>query len=270
MTRFYYSTHHRNFGDALNPFLLERILQIPFEHSAFQNASMVGVGSLLQKCIAPRYAFFRRLAGHFKPEMRVMSTGFIRAVPAGQILIRKLDVRAVRGHETRQIIEKLTGAPCTAAVGDGGLLYPLLLDKLPAKKYAVGIIPHYRDQQLPAVRELADRFKNAVIINVLDEPLEVLKTIAGCERVLSSSLHGLIVADAMGIPNRHVMFSANVTGSDFKFRDYASVFAPEDQLPALLPEEAMTLIDNDLFDPYRSKLPQIRELQQNLLSAMRS
>ena len=32
----------------------------------------------------------------------------------------------------------------------------------------------------------------------------------------------------------------------------------------------MTLTASDLFDPYRSKLPQIRELQQNLLSAMRS
>lgn len=154
-------------------------------------------------------------------------------------------------------------------MGDGGLLYPLLLKKEPAKKYPVGIIPHYRDQTLPAVKELAARFKNAVIIDVLDEPLKVLEQIASCEKILSSSLHGLIVADALEIPNRHVHFSGNVRGNGFKFRDYYSVFAPEYRQSVLQISEAMTLSFEALFGGCLSKKQRISELQESLLKAMK-
>lgn len=198
-----------------------------------------------------------------------MSSGFIEAVPENHVLTRKLDIKVLRGLESCRIIEKITGEPCHAALGDGGLLYPLLLRKQPAKKYTVGIIPHYMDQQLPTVKELAVRFKGAVIIDVLDEPLKVLEQIAACEKILSSSLHGLIVADALDIPNRHVHFSDNVRGNGFKFRDYYSVFAPEYRQEVLQITEAMTNSFEVLFDGYLSKKQRISELQKSLLKAMK-
>lgn len=268
MIPFYYSTYHRNFGDALNPYLWERIFNIKLKKSDFAHAEAVGVGSLLQKCTASKYAVLKRFSGHFKPALQVWSSGFIAAVPPGQVLTRKLEVKALRGHRSRQIIEQLTQTPCDCAVGDGGLLYPLLLDKIPAKKYPLGIIPHYRDQQLDCVKSLAAQFPGAVVIDVLDEPLEVLKQIAACERIFSSSLHGLIVADALDIPNRHVRFSGNVTGSEFKFGDYYSVFAPEYLLPSLTPAAAHAMTLEELSGDFRSKLPQIKELQTKLLAAL--
>lgn len=55
-------------------------------------------------------------------------------------------------------------------------------------------------------------------------PISVLHDIARCEYILSSSLHGLVVADALGIPNAWILLSDKVHGNGFKFRDYHSAF----------------------------------------------
>lgn len=269
MTSFYYSTNHRNFGDALNPYLFEYVLKISVKYSPLKQAFVMGVGSLLQKCIAPRYELLKRTGVFLYPELQVMSSGFISDVSGSYALTRKLDIKALRGLESRKIIESITGTHCNGAVGDGGLLYPLLLKKQPVKKYPVGIIPHYRDQQLPAVKESAGRFNGAVVIDVQGEPLDVLQQIASCERILSSSLHGLIVADALDIPNRHVHFSGNVRGNGFKFKDYYSVFDPEYLLPDLQIAEVMTMSVDALFGQCLSKRQCVAELQENLLKAMK-
>ena len=38
---------------------------------------------------------------------------------------------------------------------------------------------------------------------------------------MSSSLHGLIAADAYGIPNARINLTGRLVGGDFKFEDYA-------------------------------------------------
>lgn len=57
-----------------------------------------------------------------------------------------------------------------------------------------------------------------------------------CKCILSSSLHGLIFADALGIPNRRIVLSDEIIGGDLKFDDYYSVYYEN-------PEEAPETID---------------------------
>jgi len=59
-----------------------------------------------------------------------------------------------------------------------------------------------------------------MVIDVEQDWKRVLSQISACDVILSSSLHGLIVADSYQIPNARVSFSGAIVGGDFKFFDY--------------------------------------------------
>ena len=69
-----------------------------------------------------------------------------------------------------------------------GLLAPVLVPAVP-KTIDVGVIPHWTDT------ELWQR-ERGVLIDVCGDPLDVITQIASCHQVVSSALHGIIVADA--------------------------------------------------------------------------
>ena len=99
------------------------------------------------------------------------------------------------------------------------------------KTCSVGLIPHYIDRDDPRVKALASQIPGVVVLDVFLEPLELLRRAAACGFILSSSLHGLIVADSFGIPNAWISFSDSVRGAGFKFADYYSVFGIKDPWP---------------------------------------
>jgi len=68
--------------------------------------------------------------------------------------------------------------------------------------------------------------------------------------ILSSSLHGLIVADSYGIPNAWVRFSDNISGGSFKYLDYFASVGRDVQEPVRIESSEdldATLQDESLF-----------------------
>ncbi len=100
----------------------------------------------------------------------------------------------------------------------------------------MGIIPHYVDKNNP----LLDRFRDTEDIIVLDVQdygsfNSFINKICSCQFIASSSLHGLIISDAYGIPNVWVQFSKNIIGGRFKFEDYfLSVQRPLHNFPVVI------------------------------------
>jgi hypothetical protein len=64
------------------------------------------------------------------------------------------------------------------------------------------------------------------VVNVHQSAGRAVPEIAAASAVITTSLHGLITADAYGIPAVWTTLEPGLGGGDFKFRDYESVVTP--------------------------------------------
>ncbi len=128
------------------------------------------------------------------------------------------EILAVRGPLTRN---KLLNAKikCPEIFGDPALIMPSLFYPRIDKKYELGIIPHYVDKKH---KFFFNKFnENVKIIDIEQENYqEFISDVLSCKKIISSSLHGLIISDAYDIPCLRAKFSDQIVGGDFKFNDY--------------------------------------------------
>jgi pyruvyltransferase len=130
----------------------------------------------------------------------------------GKHRFTNLDVRMVRGPLTHKFLREM-GVHTPELYGDPGLLvghfFPELYRRKSSKIHEVTVIPNMNDP-LPLARGLKITKPTGPIMKVLDD-------ISLSKMVISSSLHGIIVAEALGIPVRVLRSS---TEPDFKYEDY--------------------------------------------------
>lgn len=237
----------QNMGDLLNPMIVERCFGCKVERNSFLTSEMCAIGSCLgQYCyhgnILMRIRQF--FNGYKVPHVYVWGTGFINYDDCkSRFFKRNMEFLAVRGELTRKNLERMTGKPLNIPTGDAGILAPILLDETPEKKYDIGVIPHICDLEEETVSNTIKAYDNVLFINVKDEPLEVIKQIAQCRTIISSSLHGLIVADAYNIPNMHVIFSDKPKGDGYKYDDYYSAYGVKHQCRDLRELDAPSIED---------------------------
>jgi len=129
-------------------------------------------------------------------------------------------VHAVRGPITRSYLLN-RNIKCPEVYGDPGLLCPLMFrPRSKRKRYRVGIIPHVVDMK--SIKEWGLE-EGVLLIDITSGFQKVVNQVNACEYILSSSLHGLILADSYGIPNLWV----NITGIPMakgKFNKYHDYF----------------------------------------------
>jgi len=96
------------------------------------------------------------------------------------------------------------------------------------KEHKIGIIPHYIDY-----KAVKSAFSDYRVINILDaNPLKVIDEILKCERIITSSLHGLIIAQTYGIPAALVdTIDGKLSGDGTKFLDYFYSTGQEPKMP---------------------------------------
>jgi len=172
-------------------------------------------------------------------------------------------VLALRGRLTRDILAR-RGVACGHVLGDPALLLPEFYPASP-RSGAVGIVPHYVDRGSEFVGRCAA--EGLRILDVADSVETFIATLTGCERVLSSSLHGIIIAHAYGIPAAWVEISGAVHGDGFKFFDYySSAGIPRAAVARLRPDrESLAVMASACSVPH--DLPDRTVLREVLVAA---
>jgi pyruvyltransferase len=127
---------------------------------------------------------------------------------------KSLDVRSVRGPLTHDFLKK-KGITCPEIYGDPALLIPTLFPEVTTSdRHEIGYVPHYLE--LSGIKN--DKSLKDFKIITPDQPgLMAVKEIVQCRAIISSSLHGLVVADAFNIP---CVFINKGSQPLYKYQDY--------------------------------------------------
>jgi pyruvyltransferase len=240
-----------NYGDDLTSVLIPRLFGYQVSYAGPSTADLCGADSILHR-VSRRIAF--RWATRMGKPIFIWGSGVIKDKPVQPM--RLMLFGAIRGP----VSQKMTSLSSFVPHGDPGLLAPMLVPHAQAKDISFGIIPHIRDQGHPDVKRLLEGFPNSKVIDLsARDVVETTKVIQRCEYVLSSSLHGLIVADAFRIPNIRLSLSNRIVGGNIKYDDYSQSVGRGLSFPSF---QASELLESNLMEHFSVAANEIIEKRQ--------
>lgn len=213
-----------NFDDAINPLIVGHMAGRAVEHAGPRKADMFAIGSMLQ--LVKRTHKEPRAKGE---KLCVWGTGLLNPV-FGHDLLDNVELALVRGPITAALLKREM-----KGFGDPGLLINTALPFKGTREDRIGIVPHLSLIEDPELLEFAGSDPAYVLIDPRGDAADVCLQIASCAHVFASSLHGLIVADAYGVPNTWI---TPVGQSWLKYLDYAASIGRRDMVAPLGYEQA--------------------------------
>lgn len=205
--KFYRYPHPHNVGDTLTPYILKNFLPDREFVSVNREESgkLIAVGSIMHV---------------IKAGDTIWGSGVIRGTEKFP-QAKDCKFLAVRGKLSRDILVR-DGGTVPEIYGDPAILLPLMFEPHVKKTSCVGIIPHFVDTPL-LTKALGNKLAgttNWKYIDVFADYETFIKEVLSCSRIISSSLHGLIIAEAYGKEVEWMVLSDKVIGDGFKFKDY--------------------------------------------------
>lgn len=188
-----------NVGDRLTPWLIHRLTG-HWPRFAWPGSPV------------PKFLVAGSILEYADATCTVWGAGIIsrddRIDPGAQLL-------AVRGPLSRRRALQC-GADCPEVYGDPAMLLPDLLPARPTRPEGIGIVAHLADR----VRVRGPLPAGSRLIDIRCGVEAFVRAVLDCELVCSSSLHGLIIAQAYGIPVVWLRFGPLPSGDGVKFGDY--------------------------------------------------
>jgi pyruvyltransferase len=204
----------RNFGDELTPLILERLTGRRVKWSEPAKADIVAVGSVLELCLNKGYSGAVWGSGCRHDHLTDDSSWRNGGTPT---------FLAVRGRRTAHVLSQVVSRD--PVLGDPGSLIPWLTTPRKQRGRHGIFIPHFRTWNsrngLQMIALARQRGIQIVAPNLSAD--SVAQEVYGAAFVLSSSLHGLVLAHALERPAMWVDISVDADAEpDFKFIDYGS------------------------------------------------
>ena len=228
-----------NIGDYLSTVVIPHFVPRTINNNNQNKKTLYGIGSIL---------------GFRCQDSIVWGSGILNEDDRYLIRIKwsKQDIRAVRGPKTRDTLIRL-GKKCPAIYGDPAILMPFIyqppkLDTI----YPVSIIFNYGHKSfiIPNEQEI-----NTIDIVTSDYKFFINQIIKS-KLIISSSLHGIIIAETYGVP---AICLLDEKQSTYKYEDWYLSTGRSDIVIARSIEEALQLKP--------MPLPNLTDLQNNLIKA---
>lgn len=219
-----------NFGDLIGPLVIGKM--------------RIGRGNTLNSAVAglktgsiSRLLSVGSVMHMAKTGDTVWGTGINGKVADAEHAFRSLDIRALRGPLTQSRLRLVHGVDSPNVFGDPALLLPNLCPELTTTtKTRQRIL-------IPNLNEL-DQFRSHPDFADPRTPIEhLIPMIAGSEIVVGSSLHAIVLADALGVAGALIASRAE---HEFKYRDYAAGTGQQDFVISKNAEDATILATNYL------------------------
>jgi hypothetical protein len=189
-----------NFGDDLNRTLWSRIF--PDIDRLPADTVVTGIGTILSD---------KPAAG-----VRHVVLGSGANGPNIKLDVTQCDVRWVRGP----LSAKAVGVSGNLGIGDPAWLYQDLYAPFEMDRSGrTGLIPHWATWKSFDWKTVADN-AGLIGIDARSSPLQIVREMRSCSRILTESLHGAIFADAMGIPWAPAIFAHRF--HRFKWEDWCA------------------------------------------------
>ncbi len=277
--KLYYHEKWRNFGDCVNYNIFKELFHQDIIRTRYYKADFLGIGSVLTRVLydpTPHHTWKNLRKLYYSIIRRdhpinVLGSGFVEDVREtyGKLkLLRGVNIIALRGHKSKDIMELILGRQLDDIVlGDPGILSSELIKCEKIKKiHKLGIIPHMADQNSELLHKFALR-SDTCVLNIKTPPVEFMRSVASCESIASSALHGLIAADSLHIPNLWIKMSDRITGQDFKFHDYYSVYDIKPEITDLRYMPRSEIIPEYVLDRYQVKALDVEDIKSSLTAA---
>ena len=225
--------HNSNFGDLLNELLWRQYIDI--DKVEDMGIDIFGVGSLIN----------RKTKINFDREIYVMGSGGLKKFKPKWIGSAKIGW--VRGPLTAEAI----GYSRAYGIGDPAILFKGLENlnhNLKAEQLLV--IPHWRTYA-DFDFAILEKLSNIKFVDPRSNIDKILFEISNSKYILSESLHGAIMADAIGVPWAPIAMSYRF--NDYKWMDWLLSISSGDRVVESTPlyltnNSSKSLIINQLAD----------------------
>lgn len=191
-----------NVGDKITPYLIRKI---------FNDEPVISDDP-------PRWFIAGSIAHHVKNGDIVCGVGSFDVAPVP----RFVDAIGVRGPLTAKVL----GVECL--YGDGGLLLPYYYRPPKTVRKGIGVVPHYVDYALARDMGCPN------VIDVRQDVESFVNEISRYELIAASSLHGIVIAEAYGIPAVRISFPTSTSIASFRFKHKDYYLGTDRELPLLV------------------------------------